>query len=32
VPVYADEYVSVLSKAVKTYHYQHEMDFRTWGK
>jgi peptide/nickel transport system substrate-binding protein len=32
VQVYADEYVSVLSKDVKSYHYQHEMDFRTWGK
>jgi peptide/nickel transport system substrate-binding protein len=32
VQVYADEFVTVLSKAVKTYHYQHEMDFRTWGK
>jgi peptide/nickel transport system substrate-binding protein len=32
VQVYAEEFVSVLSKDVKTYHYQHEMDFRTWGK
>jgi peptide/nickel transport system substrate-binding protein len=32
VQVYADHFVSVLSKNVKTYHYQHEMDFRTWGK
>jgi peptide/nickel transport system substrate-binding protein len=32
VQVYADEFVSVLSKDVKSYHYQHEMDFRTWGK
>jgi peptide/nickel transport system substrate-binding protein len=32
VQVYADHFVSVLSKDVKTYHYQHEMDFRTWGK
>jgi peptide/nickel transport system substrate-binding protein len=32
VQVYADQFVSVLSKDVQTYHYQHEMDFRTWGK
>jgi peptide/nickel transport system substrate-binding protein len=32
VQVYADQFVSVLSKDVKSYHYQHEMDFRTWGK
>jgi peptide/nickel transport system substrate-binding protein len=32
VQVYADQFVSVLSQDVKTYHYQHEMDFRTWGK
>lgn len=32
VQVYADQFVSVLSKDVKSYHYQHEMDFRSWGK
>jgi peptide/nickel transport system substrate-binding protein len=32
VQVYADQFVSVLSKDVNSYHYQHEMDFRTWGK
>jgi peptide/nickel transport system substrate-binding protein len=32
VQVYADQFVSVLSSDVKTYHYQHEMDFRAWGK
>ena len=32
VQVYADQFVSVLGSDVKTYHYQHEMDFRTWGK
>lgn len=32
VQVYADQFVSVLSTNVKSYHYQHEMDFRTWGK
>ncbi len=31
VQVYADKFVTVLSKRVKSYHYQHEMDFRTWG-
>jgi peptide/nickel transport system substrate-binding protein len=32
VMVYADHYVTVLSQDVKTYHYAHEMDFRTWSK
>ena len=32
VQVYADQFVSVLSEDVTSYHYQHEMDFRTWGK
>jgi peptide/nickel transport system substrate-binding protein len=32
VQVYADEFVTVLSKDVTSYHYQHEMDFRDWGK
>jgi len=32
VQVYADQFVSVLSQNVTSYHYQHEMDFRTWGK
>ncbi len=31
VQVYADSFVSVLSKRVKSYYYAHEMDFRQWG-
>lgn len=32
IPVYADQFAAVLSKAVKTYYYSHELDFRTWAK
>jgi peptide/nickel transport system substrate-binding protein len=32
IPVYADEYISVLNKRVKHYFYSHEMDMRTWAK
>jgi peptide/nickel transport system substrate-binding protein len=32
IQVYADEVVTVLSKDVTSYFYQHEMDFRDWGK
>jgi peptide/nickel transport system substrate-binding protein len=31
IQVYADSFVTVLSKRVKSYFYAHEMDFRTWG-
>lgn len=32
IPVYADQYISVLNKRVKHYYYSHEMDMRTWSK
>jgi peptide/nickel transport system substrate-binding protein len=32
IQVYADEFVTVHSKDVTSYFYQHEMDFRDWGK
>jgi peptide/nickel transport system substrate-binding protein len=31
IQVYADAFVTVLSKRVKSYYYAHEMDFRKWG-
>jgi peptide/nickel transport system substrate-binding protein len=32
IPVYADQYISVLNRRVKHYYYSHEMDMRTWSK
>jgi peptide/nickel transport system substrate-binding protein len=31
IQVYADSFVTALSKRVKSYYYAHEMDFRKWG-